>query len=51
MGKPVHIFSIRSKCEEMVNMAAIAVIDAKKTEEKKNRQIVLKALPIHRSAF
>jgi malate dehydrogenase (oxaloacetate-decarboxylating)(NADP+) len=38
-GKTVHIFSIRCKCEEMVNMAAIAVIDAQEKGKKKTNLI------------
>jgi malate dehydrogenase (oxaloacetate-decarboxylating)(NADP+) len=34
MGKPVHIFQLGASVEEMVNMAAIAVIDA---QEKHNK--------------
>ncbi|MFV8373716.1 NADP-dependent malic enzyme [Flavobacterium sp. LB1P71] len=36
MGKPVHIFQLGASVEEMVNMAAIAVIDAQEKEKKKN---------------
>ncbi|MCV9928538.1 NADP-dependent malic enzyme [Flavobacterium sp. LS1R49] len=36
MGKPVHIFQLGASVEEMVNMAAIAVIDAQEKEIKKN---------------
>jgi malate dehydrogenase (oxaloacetate-decarboxylating)(NADP+) len=32
MGKPVHIFQLGASVEEMVNMAAIAVIDAQEKE-------------------
>jgi malate dehydrogenase (oxaloacetate-decarboxylating)(NADP+) len=35
MGKPVHIFQLGANVEEMVNMAAIAVIDAQEMEIKK----------------
>ena len=35
MGKPVHIFQLGASVEEMVNMAAIAVIDAQGKELKK----------------
>jgi malate dehydrogenase (oxaloacetate-decarboxylating)(NADP+) len=35
MGKPVHIFQLGASVEEMVNMAAIAVIDAQESEKKK----------------
>ncbi len=34
MGKPVHIFQLGASVEEMVNMAAIAVIDAQENEKK-----------------
>ena len=34
MGKPVHIFQLGASVEEMVNMAAIAVIDAQELEKK-----------------
>nr|WP_315186432.1 NADP-dependent malic enzyme [uncultured Flavobacterium sp.] len=34
MGKPVHIFQLGASVEEMVNMAAIAVIDAQEKEKK-----------------
>jgi len=37
MGKPVHIFQLGASVEEMVNMAAIAVIDAQEKENKKNK--------------
>jgi malate dehydrogenase (oxaloacetate-decarboxylating)(NADP+) len=33
MGKPVHIFQLGASVEEMVNMAAIAVIDAQEKEK------------------
>ncbi|MFV5691611.1 NADP-dependent malic enzyme [Flavobacterium sp. LT1R49] len=36
MGKPVHIFQLGASVEEMVNMAAIAVIDAQEKEKRKN---------------
>ena len=39
MGKPVHIFQLGASVEEMVNMAAIAVIDAQEKENKKAKQI------------
>lgn len=35
MGKPVHIFQLGASVEEMVNMAAIAVIDAQQKGKKK----------------
>jgi malate dehydrogenase (oxaloacetate-decarboxylating)(NADP+) len=37
LGKPVHIFQLGASVEEMVNMAAIAVIDAQEKESKKNK--------------
>ncbi|PXY39431.1 NADP-dependent malic enzyme [Flavobacterium cheongpyeongense] len=40
MGKPVHIFQLGASVEEMVNMAAIAVIDAQGKELKKNKQAI-----------
>ncbi|RDI52176.1 NADP-dependent malic enzyme [Flavobacterium glaciei] len=39
MGKPVHIFQLGASVEEMVNMAAIAVIDAQEKEMKRVKQI------------
>ncbi|MEY4433836.1 MAG: hypothetical protein RLZZ44_1970 [Bacteroidota bacterium] len=36
MGKPVHIFQLGAGVEEMVNMAAIAVIDAQEKQKKLN---------------
>jgi len=38
MGKPVHIFQLGASVEEMVNMAAIAVIDAQELEKKKAKK-------------
>jgi malate dehydrogenase (oxaloacetate-decarboxylating)(NADP+) len=35
MGKPVHIFQLGASVEEMVNMTAIAVIDAQENEKQK----------------
>jgi malate dehydrogenase (oxaloacetate-decarboxylating)(NADP+) len=35
MGKPVHIFQLGASVEEMVNMAAIAVIDSQEKQKKK----------------
>jgi len=37
MAKPVHIFQLGASVEEMVNMAAIAVIDAQEKEKKKTK--------------
>lgn len=37
MGKPVHVFQLGASVEEMVNMAAIAVIDAQEKEKKKTK--------------
>lgn len=39
MGKPVHIFQLGASVEEMVNMAAIAVIDAQEKEKKKAQKV------------
>jgi malate dehydrogenase (oxaloacetate-decarboxylating)(NADP+) len=36
MDKPVHIFQLGASVEEMVNMAAVAVVDAQEKEKKKN---------------
>lgn len=41
MDKPVHIFQLGASVEEMVNMAAVAVVDA---QEKKKAKI-------HKSQF
>jgi malate dehydrogenase (oxaloacetate-decarboxylating)(NADP+) len=35
MDKPVHIFQLGASVEEMVNMAAVAVVDA----QEKNKRI------------
>lgn len=44
MDKPVHIFQLGASVEEMVNMAAIAVVDAQENEKKlkmtKNQDIL-----------
>jgi malate dehydrogenase (oxaloacetate-decarboxylating)(NADP+) len=37
MGKPVHIVQLGASVEEMVNMAAIAVIDAQEKEKRYNK--------------
>src|SRR5699024_3153532 len=37
MGKQIHIFQLGASVEEIVNMAAIAVIDAQEKELKKNK--------------
>jgi malate dehydrogenase (oxaloacetate-decarboxylating)(NADP+) len=37
LDKPVHIFQLGASVEEMVNMAAIAVIDAQEKEIKKKK--------------
>jgi malate dehydrogenase (oxaloacetate-decarboxylating)(NADP+) len=42
MGKPVHIFQLGASVEEMVNMAAIAVIDAQEKEMKKSKSNSIK---------
>ena len=39
MGKPVHVFQLGASVEEMVNMAAIAVIDAQEKKIKSNKVI------------
>jgi malate dehydrogenase (oxaloacetate-decarboxylating)(NADP+) len=39
LGKPVHIFQLGASVEEMVNMAAIAVIDAQELEKKKSKAV------------
>ena len=39
LGKPVHIFQLGASVEEMVNMAAIAVIDAQEKEKKKTKAV------------
>lgn len=40
MGKPVHIFQLGASVEEMVNMAAVAVVDAQEKQKKlKNLEI------------
>ena len=39
LGKPVHIFQLGASVEEMVNMAAIAVIDAQEKEKKKIKAV------------
>jgi malate dehydrogenase (oxaloacetate-decarboxylating)(NADP+) len=40
MGKPVHIFQLGASVEEMVNMAAIAVLDAQAKEKYKAKKAV-----------
>jgi malate dehydrogenase (oxaloacetate-decarboxylating)(NADP+) len=37
MRKPVHIVQLGASVEEMVNMAAIAVIDAQEKEKRNNK--------------
>lgn len=37
MDKPVHIFQLGASVEEMVNMAAVAVVDAQEKEKRKKR--------------
>lgn len=40
MNKPVHIFQLGASVEEMVNMVAVAVVDAQEKEKrKKNKQV------------
>ena len=41
MDKPVHIFQLGASVEEMVNMVAVAVVDAQE-KEKRNKQIKVK---------
>lgn len=41
MDKPVHIFQLGASVEEMVNMVAVAVVDAQE-KEKRNNQIKVK---------
>jgi malate dehydrogenase (oxaloacetate-decarboxylating)(NADP+) len=36
MDKPVHIFQLGASVEEMVNMAAVAVVDAQEKEKKRS---------------
>ncbi|MDK2771508.1 MAG: NADP-dependent malic enzyme [Flavobacterium sp.] len=38
LDKPVHIFQLGASVEEMVNMAAVAVVDAQEKERKRNKQ-------------
>lgn len=40
MNKPVHIFQLGASVEEMVNMAAVAVVDAQE-KEKRSKQVSL----------
>ena len=42
MDKPVHIFQLGASVEEMVNMAAVAVVDAQEKEKKKNYKLAEK---------
>ena len=39
MDKPVHIFQLGASVEEMVNMSAVAVVDAQEKEKKRNKLI------------
>jgi malate dehydrogenase (oxaloacetate-decarboxylating)(NADP+) len=39
MGKPVHLVQLGASVEEMVNMSAIAVIDAQEKESKRNKRV------------
>jgi malate dehydrogenase (oxaloacetate-decarboxylating)(NADP+) len=41
LDKPVHIFQLGASVEEMVNMAAVAVVDAQE-KERKIKQIIVK---------
>ena len=36
MDKPVHIFQLGASVEEMVNMAAVAVVDAQEKSKRRN---------------
>ena len=36
MNKPVHILQLGASVEEMVNMAAVAVVDAQEKEKRQN---------------
>ena len=36
MKKPVHILQLGASVEEIVNMAAVAVVDAQQKEKRKN---------------
>jgi len=38
MRKPVHILQLGASVEEMVNMAAVAVIDAQEKEKKAKKK-------------
>ena len=37
MGKPVHIFQLGASVEEMVNMVAVAVVDAQEKEKRRKK--------------
>ena len=37
LDKPVHVFQLGASVEEMVNMAAVAVVDAQEKNRKQNR--------------
>jgi malate dehydrogenase (oxaloacetate-decarboxylating)(NADP+) len=39
MDKPVHIFQLGASVEEMVNMAAVAVVDAQEKEKKQKSRM------------
>ena len=41
LNKPVHIFQLGASVEEMVNMAAVAVVDAQEKERKIQVYILL----------
>ncbi len=38
LDKPVHIFQLGASVEEMVNMAAVAVVDAQEKEKRLKQQ-------------
>ena len=38
MGKPVHILQLGASVDEIVNMVAIAVVDAQEREKKLQRE-------------
>ncbi|MGB7786972.1 MAG: NADP-dependent malic enzyme [Salinimicrobium sp.] len=40
MNKPVHVLQLGASVEEMVNMAAVAVVDAQEKERKAKRELV-----------
>jgi malate dehydrogenase (oxaloacetate-decarboxylating)(NADP+) len=38
LEKPVHIFQLGASVEEMVNMAAVAVVDAQEKNKKQHQK-------------